>query len=92
MFTSQSQIEHKRCGHTVAARFSLSLRHNSRFDTTGVIGLYEAQVLLLSKVPTEDFLADLSGSSGGGGLTAQYYTNARLAGRPLVTRVCVALD
>ncbi|CAM9570598.1 unnamed protein product, partial [Ectocarpus fasciculatus] len=53
----------------------------------GVTGLYEAQVLLLSKVPTGDYLADLSGSSRGGGLTAQYYTNARLAGRPLVTRI-----
>ncbi|CAM9146088.1 unnamed protein product, partial [Ectocarpus sp. 8 AP-2014] len=53
----------------------------------GVTGLYEAQVLLLSKVSTEDVLADLSGRSRGGGLTAQYYTNARLAGRPLVTRI-----
>lgn len=36
-------------------------------------------------------MVDLSGSSsvGGGGLTAEYYTNARLAGRPLVTRVSV---
>lgn len=88
----QSQIAHKRCGHSVAARFSLSPRHHFRFDTTGVTGLYEAQVLLLSRVPTGDYLADLSGSSRGGGLTTQYYTNARLAGRPLVTRVRVVRD
>lgn len=47
--------------------------------------------MLLSRVSTGDGLVDLSGGSifGGGGLTAQYYTNARLAGRPLVTRVRV---
>eukprot|EP00752_Nemacystus_decipiens_P001537 g1506.t1 len=62
----------------------------------GVTGLYELQVVLLSRVSTGDGLVDLSGSSifGGGGLTAQYYTNARLAGRPLVTRIdsSISLD
>lgn len=56
------------------------------FDA-GVAGLYELQVMLLSRASTVDELAGLSGTSGGGGLTARYYTNARLAGRPLVTRV-----
>eukprot|EP00903_Cladosiphon_okamuranus_P013586 g12653.t2 len=62
----------------------------------GVSGQYGLQVMLLSRVSTGDGLVDLSASPtvGGGGLTAQYYTNARLAGRPLVTRIdpSISLD
>lgn len=70
--------------------FTPLLSPSPRLPLAGVTGLYELQVMLLSRVSSGDGLADLSGSStfGGGGLTAQYYTNARLAGRPLVTRVC----
>ena len=58
-----------------------------RCTNTGAIGLYELQVRLLSRASTGDAGGGMSGSYGGGGLTAQYYSNARLAGRPLATRV-----
>lgn len=53
----------------------------------GITGLYQLEVKLLSRASAGDVGGGLGGSFGGGGLKAQYYANARLAGRPLVTRV-----
>lgn len=63
-------------------------RHPQR-NNSGATGLYELQVELLSRADTGSAGTGLSGSFGGGGVTARYFANTRLAGKPLVTKVRV---